>query len=67
MDTLVRSELQLCSSPMSPSRVVTDCVVSSVSDPVGQGAILLNFLRHACLLTEALNGTHFLDITLIND
>ena len=65
--TLVRSELQLCSSPMSPSRVVPDCVISSVPDPVWQRAILLNFFRHACLLNEALNGTHFLDITLNNN
>ena len=65
--TMVRSELQLCSSPMSPSGVVPDCVVSSVSDPVGQRAVLLDLLRHARLLDEALNRSHFLDILQIND
>ena len=48
--TLVRSELQLCSSPVSPSRVVPDCVVSSISDPVRQRAILLDLLCHSRLL-----------------
>ena len=61
------SELQLCSSPVSPSRVVPDCVVSSVSDPVRQRAILLDLLCHSRLLAEALNRSHFLDILLIND
>ena len=60
--TLVRSELQLCSSPVSPSRVVPDGVVSAVSDLVRQRAILFDFLRHAGLLAEALNRTHLLDI-----
>ena len=52
---------------MSSSRIVPDRVVSSVSDPVWQRAILLDLLRHARLLSEALNRTHFLDITLINN
>ena len=62
------SELQLCSSPVSPARVVPDRVVSSVSDPVGQRAILLNLLRHSRLLAEALNRSHFFSSRLlIND
>ena len=61
------SELQLSSSPVSPSSVVPDCVVSSVSDPVGQRTVLLDLLRHASLLAEALNRSHFLDITSINN
>ena len=52
---------------MSPSSVVPDCVVSSVSDPVGQRSVLLDLLRHASLLAEALNRSHFLDITSINN
>ena len=52
---VVRSELQLCSSPVSPSSVVPDCVVRPVPDPVRQRAVLLDFLRHARLLAEALN------------
>ena len=67
MRPLARSELQLGSSPMSPSSVVPDCVVSSVSDPVGQRTVLLDLLRHASLLAEALNRSHFLDITSINN
>ena len=55
MRPLARSELQLGSSPMSPSSVVPDCVVRPVPDPVGQRAVLLDFFRHACLLAEALN------------
>ena len=55
MRPLARSELQLGSSPMSPSSVVPDCVVRPVPDPVGQRAVLLDFLRHARLLAEALN------------
>ena len=62
------SELQLCSSPVSPARVVPDRVVSSVSDPVGQRAILLNLLRHSRLLAKALNRSHFFSSRLlIND
>jgi len=53
------SELQLVSSPVSSSGVVPDCVVSSVADPVGQGAVLLNLLAHAQLLAEGLDRTHF--------
>ena len=52
---------------MSSSGVVPDCVVSSVSDPVGQRTVLLDLLRHASLLAEALDRSHFLDILLIND
>ena len=61
------SELQLCSSPVSPSCVVPDCVVSAVADPVWQRAILLDLFSHTRLLVEGLNRTHFLDILLINN
>ena len=60
------SELQLSSSPVSSSGVVPDCVVSSISDPVGQRAVLLNLLCHTRLLSEALDRTHYLDILTNN-
>ena len=61
------SEFQLCSSPVSPLSVVPDLVVGAISDPVGQRTVLLDLLRHASLLAEALNRSHFLDITSINN
>ena len=56
------SELQLGSSPVSPSCVVPDCVVSTIPDPVRQWTILLNLFSHARLLAEGLYRTHFLNI-----
>ena len=61
------SELQLCSSPVSPSCVVPDFVVSAVADPVWQRAILLDLFSHTRLLAEGLYRSHFLDILLINN
>ena len=60
------SELQLSSSPVSPSGVVPDCVVSSISDPVGQRTVLLDLFSHTRLLSEALDRSHYLDILLNN-
>ena len=52
---------------MSPSSVVPDCVVSAITDPVWQWAILLDLFSHTRLLAEGLNRTHFLYILLINN
>ena len=62
---VVRSELQLGSSPVSPSSVVPDCVVRPVPDPVGQRAVLLDFLATTNLLAEGLYRTHFPMVTLL--
>ena len=67
MRPLARSELQLGSSPMSPSSVVPDCVVCAITDPVWQRAILLDLFSHTRLLAEGLYRTHFLNILLINN
>ena len=40
-----RSELQLGASPVSSSGVVPDCVVRTVTLPVGKWSVLLDFLR----------------------
>ena len=50
------SELQLCSSPVSPLGVVPDFVVSLVSDPVGHWSVLLDLFCQSHLLSECLNG-----------
>ena len=54
------SEVELGSSPVSSACVVPDFVVGSVSDPVGQGAVLLDFFCVACFLSERLDGSHFI-------
>ena len=54
------SEFQLCSSPVSPLSVVPDLVVGAISDPVGQRAVLLDFLPHSNLLAICFYRTHFL-------
>ena len=56
------SEVQLCASPVSAGGVVPDFVVSSISDPVGQGTVLLDLFGVTCFLTERLDGSHFLNI-----
>ena len=60
-----RSEFQLCSSPVSPLSVVPDRVVGAISDPVGQRAVLLDFLATTNLLAEGLYRTHFPMVTLL--
>ena len=57
-----RSEVELGSSPVSSACVVPDFVVSSISDPVGQGTVLLDLFGVTCFLTERLDGSHFLNI-----
>jgi hypothetical protein len=52
------SEVELGASPVTSGLVVSDFVVSAVSDPVGQGTVLLNLLSVASLLAESLDGTH---------
>ena len=59
------SEFQLCSSPVSPLSVVPDLVVGAISDPVGQRAVLLDFLATTNLLAEGLYRTHFPMVTLL--
>ena len=59
-----RSEFQLCSSPVSPSCIVPDFVVSAIPDPVGQWTVLLDLFSHANLLAEGLYRTHFLRLLL---
>ena len=61
------SEVELGASPVASGHVVSDFVVSAVSDPVGQGAVLLDLLGVASLLAESLDGTHFLVPLIIND
>jgi len=56
------SEVELGSSPVSSACVVPDFVVGSVSDPVGQRAVLLNLFGIACFLAESLDGSHFPNI-----
>ena len=56
-----RSELQLGASPVSASGVVTDSVVSTVSLPVGERAVLLDFLSQSDLLGKGLNRSHSLN------
>ena len=56
-----RSELQLGASPVSSSGVVTDSVVSTVSLPVGERSVLLDFLSQSDLLGEGLNRSHSLN------
>ena len=58
------SEFQLCSSPVPSSCVVPDFVVSAISDPVWQWAVLLDLFSHVHLLAEGLYRTHFLNIVL---
>jgi len=53
-----RSQVQLCSPPVSPLCIVPDCVVSSESDPLRDGAVLLGFLRQLLLNLECLLGRH---------
>jgi hypothetical protein len=53
------SEVELGASPVATGHVVSDFVVSAVSDPVGQGTVLLDLLGVASLLAESLDGTHF--------
>ena len=60
MQRQVCSEGELGPSPVSPLSVVPDFVVGSVSDPVGQGAVLLDFFGVACFLSERLDGSHFI-------
>ena len=60
-----RSVLQLCSSPVTPPGVVPDCVVSAVSDPVGQRPVLLDLFSQSHFLCEGLDTSHFL--LLINN
>ena len=61
------SEVELGASPVTSGHVVSDFVVSAVSDPVGQGTVLLDLLGVASLLAESLDGTHFLVPLIIND
>ena len=58
------SEVELGSSPVSAGGVVPDFVVSSVSDPVGQGAVRVHLLRIAALLTESLDGSHLFNLLI---
>ena len=53
-----RSELQLGASPVSASGVVTDGVISTVSLPVGERSVLLDFLSKSNLLGERLYRSH---------
>ena len=48
---------------MSSLGVVSDLVVSSVSDPVGQSSVLLDLLSNSGFLVKGLNGSHYLSLT----
>ena len=52
------SEVELGSSPVSSACIVPDFVVSSVENPVGQRAVLLDFFGVADLLAESLDCSH---------
>ena len=54
------SEAELGAAPVPAIPVVSDRVIGTVADPVGQRAILLDLLGVARLLTERLDGSHFL-------
>ena len=46
------SESDLCSSPVSSLGVVSDFVVSSVSDPIWKSSVLLHPIGHRRLSSE---------------
>ena len=48
---------ELCSSPVSSLRVISDCVVSSHSDPLRNRAILLDLLSKNALEFERLDSS----------
>ena len=47
------SEVELGASPVAAGSVVSDFVVGSVTDPVGQRAVLLDLFGQFCLLADA--------------
>ena len=52
-----RSELQLCSPPVSPLSVVSDLIVCLIPNPVWHGTILLDLFAESDLLSECLDRT----------
>jgi len=52
-------DVKLGSSPVSSLRVVSDGVVSLISDPVREGSVLLGLLGKLFLDDQSFVGTHF--------
>jgi hypothetical protein len=49
------SESNPSSSPVSPFGIVSDSVISFVSDPVWEGSVALHHLTHLSLSSETLD------------
>ena len=58
------SETDSGSSPMSSLGVISDCVVSSVSDPVRQSSVGLHALGHSSFSSESFKRSHIDSIPL---